>query len=68
MAIVQDLSGNNFVDRKYASANRKVTAATFAATVPLYPGELILATDTGMIYRAQGSLATDGWATVTLEK
>jgi hypothetical protein len=64
MAIVVNLGVPGLADRPYGSVNR--TIATFAAaTVPQYPGEIILALDTGLRYRALGTTAAAGWGQVT---
>jgi hypothetical protein len=66
MAIVQDLGAGGAVDKPYGSPNRVVaTAAAVAATVPQYPGEIVLAADTGARYRALGPAAANGWGHVT---
>lgn len=66
MAIVQNLGTAELADRPYGSVNRVVaTAAGVAATVPMYPGEIILAADTGARFRALGSAAANGWGLVT---
>ena len=57
MAVVQDTSGNNPLDRKFNSPNR--TAATVVAVqalTPLYPGENVVALDTGNTLTAWGPL------------
>jgi len=48
VATVTDRSGNNPVDRKYASPNRTVgMASAMSGLTPAYPGEFVLALDTG---------------------
>ena len=39
------------IDRPYSSPNRFALAASILASAPLYPGEIALATDTGVEYR-----------------
>lgn len=52
MAIVADSSDGGFVDRKYNSPNRVAADITaILALTPLYPGEVVLAQDTGARYR-----------------
>jgi hypothetical protein len=64
MAIVPNLGIGGLPDNPYGSVNR--TVATFAAaTVPQYPGEIILALDSGLRYRALGATADAGWGQVT---
>jgi 1,6-anhydro-N-acetylmuramate kinase len=66
MAITADLSGNNPLDRKYGSPNRTSTnVAAIVALTPLYPGEIVLALDTGLRYRALGPTAANGWGHVS---
>ena len=68
MAIVPNLAGGFPTDLKYASANRRVATTVAAmALTPLYPGELVLTADGGLMFRAQSSAVND-WALVTLEK
>lgn len=53
MATVRDLSGNNPTDVKYSSFSR--TAADLTAVLaltPLYVGEVVMALNTGRVYRA----------------
>lgn len=65
MTIVRDLSGVNPLDNKYGSVNRTVAnVAAVVALTPLYPGEIVLALDQGMRYRALGSTAAAGWGQV----
>jgi len=55
MATVRDLSGNSPTDVKYSSFNR--TAADLSAILaltPLYTGEVVMALNTGRVYRALG--------------
>lgn len=66
MATVTNLGVPGLPDRPYGSVNR--TAANTAAVVALtpgYPGEIVLALDTGQRYRALGSTAAAGWGLVT---
>lgn len=68
MAIVPNLAGTTPIDLKYASANRRAaTTAAVMALTPLYPGELVLTADGGLMLRAQ-SVTVGDWALVTLEK
>jgi len=50
MATVPNLANPSIVDRKYASINRFLSSASIAAATPLYAGEKIVASDTGMRY------------------
>lgn len=66
MAIVANLGVGGLPDKPYGSVNR--TAANVAAIValtPQYPGEIVLALDTGLRYRALGTTAAAGWGHVT---
>lgn len=66
MATVPDLGAGGPVDPRYGSVNRVVaTAAGVAATVPMYPGEIILAADAGTRFRALGATSAAGWGLVT---
>lgn len=66
MATVLDSGAGGPVDKPYGSVNRVIaTAAGIAATVPSYPGEIILAADTGERFRALGPAAANGWGLVT---
>jgi 1,6-anhydro-N-acetylmuramate kinase len=65
MAIVQDKSFNNSIDQKLCSPNR--TAANLAGVIaltPLYPGEIVLALDTGQRFRGL-SLVAGMWGMVS---
>jgi hypothetical protein len=64
MAIVANLGVGGLPDKPYGSVNR-VLATFAAATTPQYPGEIILALDTGLRYRALGATAAAGWGQVT---
>jgi 1,6-anhydro-N-acetylmuramate kinase len=64
MAIVIDKSGINPTDQKFCSNNR--TAANLAGVIaltPLFPGEIVMALDTGQRYRGL-SLVAGSWGTV----
>ena len=64
MATVANLGIGGLPDRPYGSVNRVI--ATFAAaTIPQYAGEIILALDTGLRFRALGPTAGAGWGQVT---
>lgn len=68
MAIVPNLGIPGGVDLKLASANRvAATTAAVMALTPLYPGELVLTADAGLMYRGQ-SVVVGSWALVNLEK
>lgn len=68
MAIVANLSQQQPADLKYSSANRRAaTTAAVMALTPLYPGELALTADGGLMFRSQ-SVTVGDWALVTLEK
>lgn len=73
MAIVQNKNGSvpagvtTATDQKLCSNNR--TAANVAGVValtPLYPGEIVMALDTGVRYRGL-SLVAGSWGQVTGE-
>jgi len=57
MATVPNLAGGTPVDRRYASVNRFIASAAISAATPLYPGEKIIASDTGMRYEGLAVVA-----------
>jgi hypothetical protein len=64
VATVADKSLNNQTDLKFCSNNR--TAANLAGVIaltPLYPGEIVMALDTGQRYRGL-SLVIGQWGTI----
>lgn len=66
MATVLNTGGTAAADLKYGSVNRVVAnAAAVVALTPLYPGEIVLAADTGLRFRALGTTAAAGWGNVT---
>jgi len=67
MAVVPDRSGNNPTDQKFNTVNRTgANAAAVLALTPLYPGEIALALDTGIRYRAL-SVSPIMWGQVVVE-
>lgn len=66
MAVVLNADGSGAADVKYGSVNRTVAnAAAVVALTPLYAGEIVLALDTGLRFRALGPTAAAGWGNVT---
>jgi hypothetical protein len=66
MATVPNLGSTGLADVKYGSVNRVVAnAAAVVALLPAYPGEIVLAADTGLRFRALGTTAAAGWGNVT---
>ena len=66
MATVLNPGVQGPADVKYGSVNRVVAnAAAVVALTPLYPGEIVLAADTGLRFRALGATAAAGWGNVT---
>jgi hypothetical protein len=62
MATTQDLSGNNPLDRKFNMPNRTAaTVVAIQALTPAYPGENVVALDTGNTLVAWGP-AVNQWA------
>jgi hypothetical protein len=58
MATVRNLANpSEPVDRSYSSPNRFAASATILASAPLYPGEIAIATDTGVEYRGLKTVA-----------
>jgi 1,6-anhydro-N-acetylmuramate kinase len=67
MATVADRSGVNPTDQKFNWYNR--TAANISAILaltPLFPGEVVLALDTGVRYRGLG-LSVGLWGQIFVE-
>lgn len=66
MATVPDLGAGGPADPKYGSVNRVVAnAAAVVALTPAYPGEVVLAADTGLRFRALGATSAAGWGNIT---
>lgn len=66
MAIVQNVGAGAALDVAYGSVNRVIAnVSTIMALTPMYPGEIVLAGDTGVRYRALGLTAQQGWGVVT---
>jgi hypothetical protein len=66
MAIVANLGVGGLPDKPYGSVNRVVAnAAAVVALLPQYAGEIVLAADTGLRFRALGVTAAAGWGQVT---
>lgn len=66
MATVQNAGVGGLADVKYGSVNRVVAnAAAVVALTPLYAGEIVLAGDTGLRFRALGQTAAAGWGNIT---
>lgn len=66
MAIVPNLGIPGYpVDQKFCSNNRTAAnAAAVIALTPQYPGEVVMAIDTGQRYMALGTTAAQGWGQI----
>jgi len=56
-------SGRGALDKKLTSPNRRLTGPVENAAIPLYVGEQVLESDTGLTYKAT-TLDATGWQQV----
>lgn len=61
MATVRNLSGGGIVDLKYDGPNRFLPFATLMSSAPLYPGEKVVASESGVWFEGQ-SVVAGAWA------